>query len=57
MFNQNWFPFLATEKLKCTHLFCVCVFNEGDVSPFMSLGKVARRKRIVIKIEKRKNKN
>ena len=53
MFSQNWFPLFVTEKLKCTHIFCVCEFNDRDISLFIDLGKVTRRKRIVIKIEKR----
>ena len=56
MFSQNWFPLLVTEKLKCTHLFCVCEFNDGEVSLFTGLGNVTRRKRIIIKIVKREKK-
>ena len=56
MFSQNWFPLLVTEKLECTRLFCVCEFNDGEVSLLTGLGKVTRRKRIVIKIEKREKK-
>ena len=56
MFSQNCFPLFVTEKLKCTCLFCVCEFNDRDISLFIGLGKVTRRKRIVIKIEKREKK-
>ena len=57
MFSQNWFPLLVTEKLKCTRLFCVCEFNDGEVSLFTGLGKVTKRKRIIIKIVKREKIN
>lgn len=46
---------LVTEKLECTRLFCVCEFNDGEVSLFTGLGKVTRRENCY-KIEKREKK-